>query len=371
MLHLTARPPRPTELVPDLPRGFDDVIATALAKDPDDRYPDCTTLAEAALLALDAPHRPARVSPARSINSAVTIRSKRAPAARSPIPAPATGSRPGELRERVIDFVTLQAGLLSIIAAILLSAGLMPPFVRIHEADRPVEAVLHDGSYYIVCLAVIGWIGGGLAGTRVLIPELPREICSALILGLGLTGVWSIAVLLRLNGLWTGESDAAAGQEIHGAAGEQMAVLGIAVLILAGVFAGIALLLGDPPPLAARIPRDAYSIATLLLSLAGSITVASARLPSADAGHFLRHDYAWLTIWAAVLAALPALTSFLLPLSIFRALALGVALGNLAICLFLHSQGQSLASGGVAIGASLGLIIVNAVALTKTRHRFG
>ncbi|MGM9440449.1 hypothetical protein ACTAF0_09055 [Streptomyces murinus] len=94
-------------------------------------------------------------------------------------------------------------------------------------------------------------IGGGLAGTRVLIPELPREICSALILGLGLTRVCKIAVLLRLNGLWTGESDAAAGQEIHGAAGEQMAVLGIAVLILAGL-RGIALsLAGDPPPLAA------------------------------------------------------------------------------------------------------------------------
>ncbi|MGM9440448.1 protein kinase domain-containing protein [Streptomyces murinus] len=36
--------------------------------------PIAPTLAEAALLALDAPHRPARVSPARSINSAVTIR---------------------------------------------------------------------------------------------------------------------------------------------------------------------------------------------------------------------------------------------------------------------------------------------------------
>lgn len=369
--HLTARPPRPTELVPDLPRGFDDVIATAMAKDPDDRYPDCTTLAEAALLALDAPQRPARVSPVRSVNAAATIRSVRAPAARPPIPAPGTGSRSGEFRERVIDFVTFLAGLLSVIAAILLTTSLIPPFVRVHEVDRTVAAVLHEGGYYLVCLAVIGWIGGALAGTRILIPELPREVCGSLIIGTASTGIWSIAVLLRLNDLWSSESKSAAGQPIHGAAGEEMAVLGIAALILAGVIAGIALLLGDPPPLAIRIPRDAYSIITLLLSLAAGIAMAAARLPTTDAGHFLRNDYTWLTIWAAALAALPALASFLLPHSIFRGLALGTALGNLAICVFLHSEGQSLATGGVATGAALGLIIVNAVALTETRHRVG
>ncbi len=46
--HLNDAPPRPTALQPGLPPGFDDVIATAMAKDPGDRYPSCTAMAIAA-----------------------------------------------------------------------------------------------------------------------------------------------------------------------------------------------------------------------------------------------------------------------------------------------------------------------------------
>jgi serine/threonine protein kinase len=45
-----ARPP--STLVEGLPVGFDDVVATAMAKDPDDRYPSCRALAQAAAVAL-------------------------------------------------------------------------------------------------------------------------------------------------------------------------------------------------------------------------------------------------------------------------------------------------------------------------------
>ncbi|MFE3195089.1 protein kinase [Nocardia sp. NPDC059240] len=46
--HLTAPPPRPTDTNPALPPGLNDVIAIAMAKNPDDRYPTCTALADAA-----------------------------------------------------------------------------------------------------------------------------------------------------------------------------------------------------------------------------------------------------------------------------------------------------------------------------------
>lgn len=46
--HLGAPPPRPSDLRPGLPTGFDDVIATAMAKSPEHRYPDCPSLAVAA-----------------------------------------------------------------------------------------------------------------------------------------------------------------------------------------------------------------------------------------------------------------------------------------------------------------------------------
>jgi serine/threonine protein kinase/alpha-tubulin suppressor-like RCC1 family protein len=50
--HLQLPPPRPTELTPGLPVGFDGVIATAMAKAPGDRYESCRALTIAALNAL-------------------------------------------------------------------------------------------------------------------------------------------------------------------------------------------------------------------------------------------------------------------------------------------------------------------------------
>jgi serine/threonine-protein kinase len=49
-LNRSVRPP--SELVDGLPAGFDEVVATAMAKDPEDRYPNCRALARAAAAAL-------------------------------------------------------------------------------------------------------------------------------------------------------------------------------------------------------------------------------------------------------------------------------------------------------------------------------
>jgi serine/threonine protein kinase len=46
--HLVAPPPRPSAMNPALPKGFDDVIAKGMAKDPDKRYQSAGELAEAA-----------------------------------------------------------------------------------------------------------------------------------------------------------------------------------------------------------------------------------------------------------------------------------------------------------------------------------
>jgi predicted Ser/Thr protein kinase len=50
--HIQDPPPKLTERRPDLPAAIDDVIATAMAKKPDDRYPSCSALMEAAARAL-------------------------------------------------------------------------------------------------------------------------------------------------------------------------------------------------------------------------------------------------------------------------------------------------------------------------------
>ncbi|MGV9410536.1 serine/threonine-protein kinase [Nocardia sp. NPDC003693] len=53
--HLHEPPPRPTERNPLIPAGFDAVIATAMAKDPDQRFQSCRALADAAWAAAGLP----------------------------------------------------------------------------------------------------------------------------------------------------------------------------------------------------------------------------------------------------------------------------------------------------------------------------
>lgn len=66
--HLTAPPPAPSELRPDLPAEMDAVIAAALAKAPRERYPSCMALAEAAAYALTTPAVGARPKPTRRVD---------------------------------------------------------------------------------------------------------------------------------------------------------------------------------------------------------------------------------------------------------------------------------------------------------------
>ncbi len=55
--HLNGTALPPSTVIPGLPSGFDDVLARALAKEPEDRYPTCRALAIAARNALGSPPR--------------------------------------------------------------------------------------------------------------------------------------------------------------------------------------------------------------------------------------------------------------------------------------------------------------------------
>jgi hypothetical protein len=78
LAHLEAAPPRVTTLRPDLPPAIDQVVARALAKVPDDRFPSCRALVAAARQAL-APTVRSRISPTSTPG---------APEPRHPAPGP-------------------------------------------------------------------------------------------------------------------------------------------------------------------------------------------------------------------------------------------------------------------------------------------
>jgi len=96
--HLMKPPPRPSQLVPSLPRVFDDIVATAMAKDRDRRFDNCRELANTARAAL----RPAPTPAALKSNRPPAVRRPKRPAR----PTSARPAAPGRGRRAIARGVT-------------------------------------------------------------------------------------------------------------------------------------------------------------------------------------------------------------------------------------------------------------------------
>ena len=85
--HLSTPPPRLTSIRQDLPPAVDDVLARAMAKNPDERYPTCADFADALreALGLD-PYDPSRAAPTPTMP--ITLFEGQVPPAQVPPPAP-------------------------------------------------------------------------------------------------------------------------------------------------------------------------------------------------------------------------------------------------------------------------------------------
>jgi serine/threonine protein kinase len=95
--HLLEPPPSLSERRPELPAEFDEVIATALAKNPAERYPSCRALVEAVRERSSPTAAPATVAaPAAPTAAAAAPTAAAAPptAAQTPAPAPVAASAP-------------------------------------------------------------------------------------------------------------------------------------------------------------------------------------------------------------------------------------------------------------------------------------
>jgi serine/threonine protein kinase len=126
--HLTTPPPRPSTLQPAVPTSLDAVIATGMAKDPDQRYPTTNALAQAARAALTTPIRqPSPVRPTAGPDQALTtaaafLSDRHANQHRPPppTPTPCTSNRPETSHQgsrdaprRLTSYITDEAGALS------------------------------------------------------------------------------------------------------------------------------------------------------------------------------------------------------------------------------------------------------------------
>jgi serine/threonine protein kinase len=134
--HMTEQPPRASEAMPGVPVAFDDVIARALAKDPDDRYPSAGDLARAAQAAAEG-HRPAEPERTVAIGSA-------APAA-APVAEPPT-----------------QAGGTPVTAAIPAAAAPPPPPPP-PQAPMYYEPPKSSNPWPVIALIVAILVAGGVA----------------------------------------------------------------------------------------------------------------------------------------------------------------------------------------------------------------
>ncbi|MFF2557269.1 serine/threonine-protein kinase [Nocardia sp. NPDC058058] len=133
--HLTAPPPRPTALRPDLPARLDKIIATAMAKSPGHRYPDCLEFAADTERALNSPHRATTINPRHLAPKQATP-----PARTPPSDEPAESGTPA----RAIVFIAVSILIIVVLVVALMrgvsSAGHRQSMPPITFAETAVQA---------------------------------------------------------------------------------------------------------------------------------------------------------------------------------------------------------------------------------------
>jgi tRNA A-37 threonylcarbamoyl transferase component Bud32 len=140
--HLTAPPPAPTALRPELPAGLDAVIARGMAKKPDDRYATCTAFVAALRAALAPPAAP--TPPAPPAHAAQLVPPSAAPASAAPASAAQASAAQASAVKASAPPVTARA-------------RVAPP--RPAPAARSTAAP--SGGAVRLCLAVVGGPASG------------------------------------------------------------------------------------------------------------------------------------------------------------------------------------------------------------------
>ena len=134
MAHLHQQPPRVTDHVPTLPPGLDWVIATAMAKDPAQRYPTAGDLAAAAAAALAN-----AAAPTRPVPQAAVVPFPPTPAPWAPEPA-----QPRRRRRWIIGAAAAVVVLVAASVTVMLSRG--SPSSGSPPSSNPASSTSADGA---------------------------------------------------------------------------------------------------------------------------------------------------------------------------------------------------------------------------------
>ncbi|MFE6864692.1 protein kinase [Nocardia sp. NPDC057668] len=379
--HMHTPPPRPTDLRPDLPPALNNVIATALAKDPRNRYPTCTDLATAARAVLDQATHPTRIrrpttpgSPASTEQSGPRPTPDPTPlptaehdetlpyppdrsdsAARTPMPGPPgapSGNAPATAesavpvpttpnRERFVRICNWVSGIAVLLGGVLaLWSGGETFAIYSYQGisyGHPygIGLVLNHGDFYVRALGFGAVVTGALACDQKVLfgRRIGREVCSALLIGFGLAALWGVIAFAALPG-WMASS----GSDLEVATGYKLLVGGQALIVAGGVAGVVALLAGWRREIEFRSPRDGFGIAGAILGGVGSAALLLAHSPI-DERAALSPGYSWQFTTAALFAAVvPIAAAFLMPRRIFGAIVLGWAVGGALLTVFLVTQ---------------------------------
>jgi predicted Ser/Thr protein kinase len=156
--HMQEPPPRVTDRRPELPAGLDAVIATAMAKSKDDRYPSCSTFAAAARSALELgtgesyagigspPALPVVAPPALPVRAPVASAAHTSPGDAVPVPAAHYGGgdpgmpyaqlqTPPPPRQKPLTAIALVVG-----ALVLAGGGTAAALIISNQKDKTVAA---------------------------------------------------------------------------------------------------------------------------------------------------------------------------------------------------------------------------------------
>ncbi len=144
---LNTVPPKPSDLAITAPRSLDDVVARAMARRPEDRFPTATAFKQALQAALAAPAEP--VAPPSNEDGTIIISTPRIRATQAPLPPPpaqpsyvAPAATPAPAPATAPVAKRSKAPLLAGVAAVVLIGGGAAAYVLTRPGSPPPPPVL-------------------------------------------------------------------------------------------------------------------------------------------------------------------------------------------------------------------------------------